>query len=365
MDPCHLIPPDVEQFDDIYTNEYGSIRRKKVKWEYDKKNLTLSDIVSFYTNWRDDPEYFILRGTQLNSLDQERIIPAPIYSYDNWYLENEYDYIYKFIKASKRGNDVYKHLVSKKLKPLQDLYNIIFFDEHDVNKKTCALFVTLTYDNKKCSPDQAWKNIGSEFHLFKANLKKQYRNIEVFRTWESTNHYYPHVHALIIFEEHEFMVISHKDKDGNITYRIPYKEKQKIQKYWYSNIDIQALKDTKGGIQELTKYITKDLCSKKGNKTNAMIWIHRKQSYSISKRFITAMQGWYINFNEPTNLDLINQMCNLNRDVVKWEFLGILRGRDLGFFDAVWCLDLKKPPPRIMKMIENECLRWKRLHGSR
>jgi len=357
--------PDNSMYGDEFRNEYGSIRRLFVRSQYYNDHISKSDVVDLFKEWQTDPEYFILRGIVYDKYEQERLLHKSDEEYYTWELPPDYDYLYKFVKASKRGNDVYKKLVNQKLKPIDELQDIMFFDENDPDKRTCALFVTLTYDNKRCNSDKAWKNIGSEFHLFHNNLRKQYGSVEVFRTWETTNHYYPHVHAMIIFRSQNFPVLKHVNKDGTISWRIPYKEKIKISKYWHSSIDIQALMDTNEGVKELTKYITKDLCSDKGDKTNAMIWFHRKQGYSISKGFVEAIQGWNIDFNEPTNYDLINNMCNCNHDVVKWEFLGILRGVDLGFSPNVLVYELKKPPPRVIEMVLQEHKRWNSRRSDR
>jgi hypothetical protein len=358
--PTKIYEPEPENslYGDEFRNDYGSIRRCFARTQYYNDRIDKNDILKLYQEWRDDTEYFILRGVVYDKTEQECIIRRDNEEYYTWELPPDFDYLYKFVKASKRGNDVYKKLVNQKLKPLDEIQNIIFFTDDTTDKRTSALFVTLTYDNNRCSDNTAWKNIGDEFHLFINNLRKHYGKIEVFRSWETTNHFYPHVHALILFPTHSFIVLKHIDKEGKITYRIPYKEKQNLAKHWHSNIDIQALQDTQGGIKELTKYITKDLCSNKGDKTNAMIWFHRKQGYSISKGFIKWLTGWNIDFNEPTNTDLINNMCNCNHEFVKWEFMGILRGVDLGFPPDIMCFELKKPPPRVIQMVLNEYKRW-------
>ena len=301
-----------------------------------------------------------------NDTMQERIVRNNSSIGDSWYLEPEIVDLYKFIKASKRGNDVYKHLVTEKLKQFDDIPNLIFFDEHTTDKRTNILFVTLTYDNSRCSHSEAWDNIGKEFHLFHNNLRKQFGKVEVFRTWESTGKYYPHVHAIIIFWDYDFPVFARpRKKDGEIRYRVASKELKKISNYWHSFIDVQGVEDTKGAINELTKYITKDLCSKKGDVTNAMIWYHRKQGYAISKGFAEAINGWNLDFNEPTNSDLINQMCNCNQQNINWEFVGILRGKHLGFSGNIWSIDIKKPPPRIVDKLVVEYYRWRGLNGGR
>lgn len=352
------VPVEPELYGDDLRNDYGAIRNKFVRSHYFSDRIRLSDVVNLFKEWQQDSEYFILQRIAQHS--QETLLQDTTLNH----IESRYEY--KFIKASKRGNDVYQHLVSKKLEyKISDLPNVIFFDEHSVDKSTCLLFVTLTYNAKKCDINTAWTNIGKEFHLFHNNLRKKYGCVEIFRTWESTQNYYPHVHCMILFWEHEFKVLEHKDKDGRTSYRIPYKDMKDIAKYWHSNVDVQAVEDTHSCVKELTKYITKDLCSSKGDKTNSMIWLFRKQGYSVSKGFKDAIKGWCIDFSEPTAYDLIDQMSNCNRDLDKWEFVGILRGAQLGFSPDMWCVDLKKPPPLVSEMIERERIRWGELHGGK
>lgn len=328
---------------DCCKNVYGAIRLSHVR----SQCFLNDELVDIYREWRDDSEFFILKSSYENY--QDRLCGESIvYTND----------MYRFVKASKRGNDVYKHLVTEKLRALNEIPNVVFFDDHTVDKRSCILFVTLTFDNKLCCSEDAWDRIGSDFHLFHNNLRKQYGKVEVFRTWESTNHYYPHVHCIILFWDYDFPVLQHTDKKGEFSYRIPYKEKQKISKYWHSNIDVQAVSDTVGSVKELTKYITKDLCSLKGDKTNAMIWFNGKRGYALSKGFVEAVSGWNIEFNEPTNSDLIRDMSNCNQVEIKWEFVGILRGNLLGFSPDIWVVDIKKPPDRIKELVDLEGKRW-------
>lgn len=351
--------------DECFTNENGAIRCHHVRGEYFSGHIKLPDVLDLYRSWRDDPEYFILRKWLELDESQIRLTSKESEYEDTWYVNEGIIPVYELIKASKRGNDVYQNLVESKLSGMMELPNLQFFDEHSADKRTCLLFITLTYDTKRKNTDCAWIDIGKEFHLFHNNLRKKYGKVEIFRTWESTQNYYPHVHCMILFWDHDFPVIEHTNRDGQTTYRIPYKDVQDIAGYWHSNIDVQAMQDTHGCIKELTKYITKDLCSNKGDKTNAMIWLYRKQSYAISKGFTKAICGWEIDYSEPTNADLINQMCNCNQRPIKFEFLGILRGKHLGFGADIWRIELKKPPPRVYDLIKKEQLRWAMIHGGR
>ena len=348
---------------DSFCNEYGAIRSKFVRGHFFSGDIDLSNVVDLFKTWKNDSEYFILRGMYhylQKSLDG---ISDCIIS----------DYCYKFIKASKRGNDVYRYLVNKKLAPLNEIRDITFFKDDWGVKKTNLLFVTLTYDTNRCDVKTAWENIGIDYHLFCTKLRKKYGDVEFFRTWESTQNYYPHVHVLIGFKDKSFPVFINTckkgKKKGKRSFRIPNSDKNRISSFWHSNTDIQGVDNTKNAIQELTKYITKDLCSDKGNKTNSMIWLFRKQSYAISRGFIGLIDGEFgkdIDLKEPSNSEFIKEnMCNCNRQVEKWDFIGILRGEQLGFSSKIWVVDVKKPPPKVVSLLIYEHERWQALHGGR
>lgn len=342
---------------DIYKNCYGAIRRDNVKFYFDFGHTSLPDVEDLFIKWMEDPEYFILKG------NKPYFVPrVTIEDHDLYFVPEDgkvcSDVVYKFIKASKRGNDVYKYLIGEKLKILDDLKDITFFNKHAVDKRSSLLFITLTYDNKRCSVKTAWENIGTDFHGFINNLRKQFGHIEFFRTWESTEHYYPHVHCLIGFTEQSFPIFTHNDKDGKTSYRIPNKVKNKIASYWHSFVDVQGVDSSGGAVKELTKYVTKDLCSKKGYRTNSMIWLFRKQSFAISKGFVGMIEGnmgRIVKIEDVRTTDLIKrEMCNCNLADVKWEFVGVLRGCHLGFNGNLWVVDYEDPPPHIKDLIDFE-----------
>lgn len=362
------VKDDLSIFDDNFRNEYGSIRRKFAYTQYSVGNVNLQGVVDLYKEWRDDHEYFILRKPHMiyqETFDRDNVSYLGNVGIIKEYLDG---YCYKFVKASKRGNDVYKYLVKEKLKQLNGL-DITFFKDNWGDKRTSLLFITLTYDNNRCTDTVAWQNIGEEFHLFCNNLRKRYGHIEFFRTWESTGHFYPHIHVLIGFQKKSFPVFVHVDKKGKRKFRISKHDKDIISSYWHSHVDIQGVDNTKDAIKELTKYVTKDLCSEKGDKTNAMIWLYRKQAYGVSKGFVGLITGHFntvVDLSEPKATDLIkSEMCNCNHDFEKWEFVGILRGEQLGFSPEMWVVDLKKPPPNVVNLLIHEQERWSALHGNR
>ena len=376
--------PSLPDIDEALCNAHGSIRRYYVKQAFLNGELSLAEVTELYQQWRDDDEYFLLEADApcIENID----IGGDSYFYARYpeYYEGakQIHHVFKFVKMAKRGNDVYKFLVGERFKPLEDLKDIVFFDEDWGVKETRMLFITLTYGQKKClhckrhcvrktfscphcgghrlqivSPEESWLNIGKEWANFKKNIEKQFGKISCFRTWESTSHSYAHSHAMIIFKEYKFPVFVHVDKEGKKTFRIPDHDKNKISSYWHSNVDIQGVSSTKGAVRELTKYITKDLCSKKGDTTNSMIWLFGKQSYAISHDFMALLCNNLssVGLKDVQPGDLIKRdMANCHQEGLDWRFVGVFRGKKIGVMGGFWVVSMSKPPPKIIKLIDEE-----------
>jgi len=349
-------PPSI---DEALCNAHGSIRRCYVKQAFLNGGLSLDEVTELYQQWRDDDEYFLLEADV--SCIEDITIGGDSYFYARYpeeYTGNKkLHHVFKFVKMAKRGNDVYKFLVGERFKPLEDLRDIVFFDEDWGVKETRMLFVTLTYDPSLCDIITAWGNIGTEWANFKKNIEKQFGKVSCFRTWESTKKYYPHIHAIIIFKEYKFPVFSHVDKKGKKSFRIPSHDKDKISSYWHSHVDIQGVSNTSGAVRELKKYITKDLCSKKGDITNSMIWVFGKQSYAISRDFAGLLDNNLSSkmFQDVRADDLIKrEMANCHQEGLDWRFVGVFRGKKIGVSGGFWVVSMSKPPPKIIKLIDEE-----------
>ena len=165
------------------------------------------------------------------------------------------------MKCAKRGNDVYVSRVESRLYGLGfHVPNVDF----DFEKKpyTNILFITLTYDTKRCSFDVAWRNIAREFNLWRANIRKKFGPFSVFRCFEAFENGYPHIHLIAIFKEKYFKVFKsyEKGKDGKMHKVWLIDEKEFFEPYWHSWTKIKAVYNLKGGLNYLKKYITK--CAK-------------------------------------------------------------------------------------------------------
>jgi hypothetical protein len=83
------------------------------------------------------------------------------------------------VKCAKRGNDVYRSRVESRFRGLVRMsQDLVFFNRKARGAKaTRALWVTLTYDTKRCSFTEAWENIGSEFNVFMAYTRRQFGKV--------------------------------------------------------------------------------------------------------------------------------------------------------------------------------------------
>jgi len=231
-----------------------------------------------------------------------------------WTFENE---VFA-IKCSKRGNDVYRQRVYRRFKGLASLADKTpFFNPKDrnQNKKTRALFVTLTYDTKLCSFSEAWKNIGIEFNRFMSHVRKNFGKVSCCRVFEAFKNGHPHVHCVLLFEEKQFKVF--RDKKGE--FRI--KEKGLIASGWHSHTDVQAMGSLGWGFAYLKKYLLKSIDgenkSPKTLKTLALGWLFNKRAFSVSGKFrqmLTDLNRTKHNSNQKTQQitlegEIIQEYC--------------------------------------------------------
>lgn len=252
------------------------------------------------------------------------------------------------VKASKRGNDVYRWRVSQKLDLLKEALErsgII------VGKKTNALFITLTtnpilFDK---NPSYAWKKIGERWNRFLSNIKRRYGTIQFVRSWESTEQGYPHVHALLVFQDSFFTTF--QDKEG----RMRVEEKEGLARFWDSFVDVQAPRS----VQSAQAYIIKEVLKhgfdvKEDSKTLALLWVFEKRAFSMSKGLASLIkrldESMHNSNSKARSLDLFGLPIDELKGA-RWVFVGvfswseILAMRKDGQKNGLWSYELRRPPP--------------------
>lgn len=201
------------------------------------------------------------------------------------------------------GNDVYRFRVYRRFKGLASkAEKLVFFNPKDRGeKKTKALWVTLTYDPSRCSFKDAWRNIGIEFNLFMAYVRKHFGKVSCCRVFESYKSGHPHIHCILLFEETEFKVF--RDRKGQ--FRI--KEKDAIALGWHSFVDVKAMYSLGKSFSYLKKYLLKSIDAEAKDslvlKTLALCWLFCKRAFSVSGKFRQLLS------------DLIIYLHNSNRQL--------------------------------------------------
>jgi hypothetical protein len=214
------------------------------------------------------------------------------------------------VKCAKRGNDVYRSRVESRFAGLRRYCeNIVFFNPKDRGKKvTRALWVTLTYDTKRCLYGEAWDNIGAEFNRFMSYVRRKFGKVSSCRVFESFENGYPHIHCILVFSEHSFSVF--RDSKGQFRIR----EKWIIAQGWHRNVDVKGMGSIGGGLNYLKKYLLKGIdlenADSKGLKTLVLCWAYRKRAFSVSGQFRKAL------------FDLITYLHNSNKKMVQTRLVG-------------------------------------------
>ena len=296
-----------------------------------------------FSHWRDQSEYLLLK---MEYVGRRKDVESPIW---------------KAMKLSKRGNDVYQRRIKTRLGWLnREIPDKKFFEIRDfqVGKdvKTSLLWVTLTWDRKRSSLIEAWENLGKDFNRFISALRRKYGRISYLRVWESYESGYPHVHVVMLFHDTEFSVFPWSiEKEGKLHLVFRIQEKDDVASFWHSHVDIQAISSLSNVFTYLKKHQEKiilglsgsiqegegdltgfDLENVKGLRTLFLSWIFRLRSFSVSGDFREKL------------LDLISHMRNSNMEklqvdlfgniVPEWiyHFIGVYAGERLGIPAGIW-----------------------------
>jgi len=300
--------------------------------EHARLNFSLEQIVEQYKEWATEDTYMIL--TKWNKKKWKNDVYA--------------------VKCAKRGNDVYVSRVKSRFRGICNRSeDLTFFNPKDRGyKETRALWVTLTYDSKRCLYGEAWARIGVELNAFMAYIRRNFGKVSICRAFESFENGYPHIHCILLFEEYSFSVF--RDAKGQFRVR----EKDVIAGGWHSNVDVKAMSSLAGGLSYLKKYLLKGIdvlkADSKGLKTLALCWVYRKRAFSVSGRFRQALT------------DLITDLHNSNKNLVQIDLIGKRLPEEkfhlLGFVSAsnievqtnVWFLVLNSRQIDLLNQILNK-----------
>ena len=95
------------------------------------------------------------------------------------------------------------------------------------------------------------EHIGIEFNGFMAYVRRQFGKVSCCRVFESFENGYPHIHCILLFQEHSFSVF----RDNKGQFRVH--EKDIIAQGWHSNVDVKVMSSLAGSFSYLKKYLLK------------------------------------------------------------------------------------------------------------
>jgi hypothetical protein len=289
-----------------------------------------------------------LRGFLKDYLKQNFSVDEIVEKYKEWVSINTYMILSKWnnkkckndvfaVKCSKRGNDIYRSRVKSRFVGLSHkAEELEFFNPKDRNseKKTQALWTTLTYDTKLCSYKEAWERIGIEFNAFMAYVRRNFGKVSCCRVFESFENGYPHIHCILLFQEYTFSAF----RDSKGQFRV--QEKDIIAQGWHSNVDVKAMSSLSGGFSYLKKYLLKGIdfenADSKGLKTLALCWIYRKRAFAVSGTFRKALTDLITDLH---NSNKIHVQTTLLGEIIpneKFYLLGFVAGKDIQIAENTW-----------------------------
>jgi hypothetical protein len=329
------------------TDRYGNPRlahaRDLLLDEVSQSNIPV--ITQVFELWRDHAEFALVKGVHRETGEEIRIA----------------------VKCSKRGNDVFSCRLKDKMGFLKGFEGIDLFHLEDFEKNAYMssnlLFVTLTFNPHICSLKEAWDKIGYYWNLWITNMRNKYGKIsyletpEAFPNPEGSAYGYPHIHAVLLFEDHKFNAFPswEKLKDGSEgwAFRILEREEIKRQGKWMAHVDIKAIQSGRA----LGGYLRKHMKNTHGGNdsaaltTQSLLWIHRKKTYTMSQAFRKKFHDLITGKNNSKTLLMQETLEGELLDVWVWTFHGIRSFRDLDLDPEVWVHSLSKALFREMKTI--------------
>jgi len=268
------------------------------------------------------------------------------------------------VKCSKRGNDVFAKRLKDRLGFFKAVKNVKLFT---VNKawagqaKTNLLWVTLTYDSKRCSLNDAWINCMEEYNKFITNLRNKYGRIDVLKfpqPFDDPNgeaYGYPHYHLLLLFQEASFEVFprleQNKAGEWGLVYRIQERDEVKAQGKWHSHSDIKALSSVGATVNYCRKY-AQNACygsSDKAVLTSAILWLYRKQTFSMSAGFRKNFVAFIRAMHDSKTFNMQKTLGGEEFPVWVWRFYGIRSALDVGATNE-WVVSLS--PEKFQELVD-------------
>lgn len=292
--------------------------------------------------WKYDlPELRDLLHDGKVELDEADMIQSFLYWLDNDYIltfNNNDTGEEKEVIASKRGNATYAKNKRRRAWEINNgMKNLKFdfpvYNARGVVRESHLLLITLTFDTKKISKEEAWEKLtakGKELNRFSANLEKIFGSKATWKVKEGTKSGYPAPHILIIIDR-PVRVFRYRGKwrlQSNFTL-------ERLRRVWrFGFIDVEAIVNNKfrkrGVVGYLTKYMTKTVSIENidGKRTDSErtailthVWNKLYRSRDIlSKAFKDRLNHQFVSRNkrsEPSPWVIIEKRYGLSVEGMK------------------------------------------------
>jgi len=260
--------------------------------------------------------------------------------------------------SPKRGNPAYARLQRKRTVQLAEGLRGLSFSEplqlgRDNYIRSCALFITLTYDHEAISCQEAWHRLSYDVAKFKVQFKRVSgsAHIQSIRVNEGSESGYPSPHVFVILDA-PLTCFKHSGHKGT-TYRLhSYAMLQRIKSAWRRGwADVQAVHN--GRVSDgnrslplpnyLFKYLTKSLRALKegepyGTAFKTFAWqkLFRLHFFHLSSGFKCLM-----------NSVRLDTLLSKSQQVIPayWYFIGAERCKLSEYLQIIGSL----PPPKVEK----------------
>lgn len=327
---------DLQRFENLGLLKNGKPRLVCARSYFlDLMDLDFKGLRDYYKTWRDLTEFLVLQKQDWSKLESTGKVSRQTIA----------------VKCAKRGNDVYWWRVGKRLRGLKEIEDVEFFNRKARGSmKSRAVFVTLTYDTKLSSVQVAWIQEGISWNRWISNLRDKFGEISYIRCFESFVNGYPHIHALLVFKDHEFNVFRQYSKtEKKYVFRV--QEKAVFESSWDSNVDVRACSSLRSASLYITKYLTKNfhegsdeaLDRNLRGMTLAMNWIFRKKSFAVSRDLLDLIKDLH---NSKSKAEK-SIFCGGKNEII-WEFIGVKTIHELKSeypdlsFDGDWKIELPR-----------------------
>lgn len=282
--------------------------------------VDLGGLVAFYREWRDFVEYGVIQRQEWLRGSCKKTTVA--------------------VKCAKRGNDVYRRRVQRRMAVFGlRKGDVEFFSWQDDLPKVSLVFVTLTWKGDDVA--HSWLTIGGQFNRWITNLRQKFGRLSYARTWESTKRGVAHVHLMIHLHDWKFSGFKSVDGNGNFVWRIS--EKSEFERSWPAFVDVRAVRTYSSVVRYLQKRIVqgtdKDGDCDAGDLTMALMWIFRKRSFAVSRDLQEELADLIRALHKSKS------QSRLDGGFVEelWIWLGVFSASELGLDGSLWTVEISPP----------------------